>query len=160
MYTIKRFFNRVVRLFQYIPVIWHTEDYDYMYALDIFKYQLKRTGQYVEDADRILSSRLVNAKIKTAIDILDKAYSDHYINEPYKILERQYGKCEFDFREIEGTGNYEFMDLKWEGAVDAEHNQEINDLLRAMEVQAQQKQERAKKLAWQYIHQNIETWWD
>ena len=60
---LRHFFFQVVRVFQYIPVIWKDEDWDYEYLLELMDYKLgrmeKRVGKFgtPEEVEQIRETR-------------------------------------------------------------------------------------------------------
>jgi hypothetical protein len=161
MRKIKIFFRKLKRLIQYIPVIWKTDDYDYGYSIEMFRYQLERTGKFIKKSGHLENSDLVALQIKRACELIDNGYQGGYVEQAEAEFERQYGKSEIVFKEFTEGGEDEYLlDIVWDSAEDAEHNKEINKFYDAHMYAAYKKADRAKKLTWQYIHKNIETWWD
>lgn len=161
MWKIRLFFRKLKRLIQYIPVIWKTDDYDYGYSIDLLRYQLGRTADYIESHAHLENHKLVTLQIRTTCDLIDKGYLGGYVDQAEAEFERQYGKSEIVFKEFtEGEENEYLINILWDSAEDAEHNEEIHEFYTAHMYAAYKKADRAKKLAWQYIHKNIETWWD
>lgn len=158
MYKVKRFFRKLKRLLQYIPMIWKTDDFDYSYSIQLFQYQLRRTADCIEENDYIENSKVVALKIRTACDLLDAGYHGKYIEEAEAEFERQYGESEVIFSETP-EGNFD-MQIRWPIAEDEDHNKEIQEYWSAAMGAAYVKSDRAKKLAWNYIHKNIDQWWD
>ena len=158
MFKIKIFLRKLLRLVDYIPVIWNSGDYDYGYSIDIFRYQLERTANYLESTGHLENSKVLVSQIRTAIDLIDKSYRGGYIEEAEEQFERQYGKCDIQFHDY-GDENFE-MTMYWENAEDDEHNNQINEYYRAHIGAAYEKADRDKVKVWNYIHKNIETWWD
>lgn len=158
MHKVKTFLRRLKRLAQYIPVIWKTNDYDYGYSIELFQHQLRRTADYIEKNGHLENSKVVALKIRTACDLLDAGYHGKYIEEAEASFERQYGKSEIIFSE-NPEGNFE-MQIWWSISEDEDHNKEIQEYWSAAMGAAYVKSDRAKKLAWNYIHKNIDQWWD
>lgn len=49
MHKIKRFFNKIIRLLQYAPIIWNNEDWDFSYMLDLIEFKLKRMRNCLDE---------------------------------------------------------------------------------------------------------------
>lgn len=73
---IKRFFYKLKRVWDFLPIIWKGDDYDYEYSIDLFKYQLNRTADYIQDRSFIVDADDVATKIRTATKLMDKIYDD------------------------------------------------------------------------------------
>jgi len=153
----KRFLRKLKRLTASIPVIWKSEDYDYRYALDIFKFQLLRLADYIESQDRYVGNKNDVARIRTVCRLMDKVYDEEYAMQYQDILKAMYGDnvLNFNFEENE-KGNYN-MTYEYEKWDNAEEIDQIKDELFQM---SQEKQERAHRLLWQLIEKDIRKWWD
>ena len=77
----KRFFRRVRRVIDFLPIIWEGEDYDYCYSIELFKYQLNRTADYIEERNFIESAKDVASEIRTATTLLENVYEEKYIQQ-------------------------------------------------------------------------------
>ena len=158
MWRIKLFLRRLLRLVEWLPVIWRGDDYDYKYSIDVFKYQLQRTANYISSNGHLENGAGVVLQIQTAVDLIDKTYGGGYQDEAEEQFTRQYGESEVIFNENEdGTFDIEFW---WDSALDADHNDEIKKLHTAHMMAAYNKTERDKKVLWVYINKHIDKWWD
>ena len=153
----KRFFRKLKHLTAFIPVIWKSEDYDYRYALDIFKFQLLRLADYIESQDRYVGNKNDVARIRTVCRLMDKVYDEEYAMQYQDILEAMYGDnvLNFNFEENEkGNYNMTYEYEKWDNA------EEIGQIKSELFKMSQEKQERAHRLLWQLIEKDIRKWWD
>ena len=76
----KRFFRRVRRVIDFLPIIWKGEDYDYYYSIQLFQYQLERTADFLESDKAFTSDAIETAsRVRTAVELLDRVYNDHYL---------------------------------------------------------------------------------
>lgn len=163
-WRIKRFFYRIKRVIDFLPIIWKGFDFDYNYAIDLFQFQLKRTADYIDKKGNAINNKDTAAKIRTAVRLIDKVYDEDYSMEYYDHLEKLYGETRHEFIELEdkdekGDPYYE-MKIWNELAVDEEHQKEINEVRHQMFLKGRDKQKRAHKLLWNYIEHNIQRWWD
>lgn len=158
-YSIKRFFRRLYRLVEYLPLIWKSDDYDYRYAVDLFMYQLDRTGDYIltkgihENTDNDFS------RIRTATNLLKKVYDEEYLLEWIDVIEEKYGPSKIDFIPIEGTDNYQMIEVFEKDYTDSELL-EIAEERQILSRVCRVKHERAHRIAWEFIEHNIRYWWD
>lgn len=164
--NITQFFRRLKRVWDFLPHIWRGYDFDYRYAINIFKYQLERTADFMESDKAMTVDADVRAKrIRTAIELLDKVYDEEYSMEYIDTIEKLYGKTCYNFVELEEVSNrtgeklYE-MKIWNENAVDEEHQKEIDEVRSQMMYHSRDKQKRAEKLVWEFISHNIRGWWD
>ena len=160
MYLFKRKYKQIKRTLSFIPIIWRGHDFDYGYAIELFRHQLKRTADLLESKESYTLSSETNAqKIRTAIRLMDKVYEDAYAKEWMDTIVKIYGKDATDF-EFEDTGKgdgssyLKFKYEKWDNA------EEIKQLESRLFTESQDKQRRAHKLLWDFIEHNIQRWWD
>lgn len=158
MWRIRLFLRRLLRLVEWLPVIWEGDDYDYNYSINVFKYQLERTAKYIKCNGHLENGERVVLQIQTAVDLIDKTYNGGYIEQAEEEFTRQYGECEIQFHDYDEE-NFE-MTMWWSSAEDSEHNDQINEFYHAHMFAAHAKAERGKAILWKYINKNIETWWD
>ena len=164
MYWIRRKYKQVKRVISYLPVIWRGYDWDYMYALDVFKHQLGRLADDMEHENANGLTAHERAKsIRTTIKLMDKVYNEDYACEYQDQIEKLYGKTSFDYieseSEINGSKLYT-MKLTNERAVDEDHQKEIDEVKHQMYLLSRDRQEKAHRILWQYIEHNIQRWWD
>lgn len=77
----KRFFKRVRRVIDFLPIIWKGEDYDYYYSIQLFQYQLERTADYIEERGMIVDGPHVVSRMRTAVKLMDRVYNDYYLEQ-------------------------------------------------------------------------------
>lgn len=158
MYWFKRKYRQIQRVIDFLPLIWKGFDFDYGYAVDLFKKQLERTANYLE-SNRAYSMDAKNraSRIRTAIRLIDKVYEEEYAHEYVGKLEKLYGENVLDWDEISvGKDRYEmeYEYEKWDNAA------EISKMKRKLFKESIDKQKRAHKILWDYIEHNIQSWWD
>jgi len=164
MYWIRRKYKQIKRVISYLPVIWRGYDWDYMYALDVFKHQLGRLADDMEHENANGLTAHERAKsIRTTIKLMDKVYNEDYACEYQDQIKKLYGKTSFDYieseSEINGSKLYT-MKLTNERAVDEDHQKEIDEVKHQMYLLSRDRQEKAHRILWQYIEHNIQRWWD
>lgn len=166
MYWFKRKYRQIKRVIDFFPLIWNGYDFDYRYALELFKKQLERQAKFME-SDRAMTLNAKNnaQKIRTAIRLMDKVYDEEYGMEYMDNIEKLYGKTWMDFvnlGEVSKRTGEELYEMKvWnENAVDEQHQKEIDDVRKQMMLLSRDKQNRAHKLLWDFIEHNIQRWWD
>jgi len=160
MYWFRRKYRQIQRVIDFFPLIWKGFDFDYQYAVDLFKKQLERTANHLESERAItLSAPIKVQKIRTAIRLMDKVYEEEYAHEYIDKIKELYGENTLDWWfEDTGKGNdssylrYEYE--KWDNA------DEINEMKRKLFKESIDKQKRAHKLLWDFIEHNIQRWWD
>lgn len=165
MYWVKRKIQQIKRVIDFFPLIWNGFDFDYRYSIDLFKHQLKRTADFLEsDKSYSVSAKNEAKKIRTAIKLMDKVYNEEYGCEYMSTIDKLYGTTHYDFEEtgeLDSDGEPLYRMKLWnEGAVDEEHQKEIDEVRTEMLINAREKEKRAHKLLWDFIEHNIQRWWD
>ena len=164
-WRIKRFFYRIKRVIDFLPIIWKGFDFDYRYSLELFRKQLERQAKFLEsDKALTLSAKHNASRIRTAIRLMEKVYDEEYGTEYMDDIERLYGRSKHEFVELdekdENGDPYYTMKISNELAVDEQHQKEIDEVRHQMFLLGKDKQKRAHKLLWSYIEHNIQNWWD
>ena len=160
VYWFKRKYRQIKRVIDFLPMIWKGYDFDYSYAINLFRHQLIRTEKYMSSPDTMTVNANERAKrIKTAIELLDKVYDEEYGSEYQEQMKSIYGDNVLKWW-FEDTGKgdessylkYEYE--KWE------NKDEVKETFDKLFKQSQDKQKRAEKLVWEFISHNIRGWWD
>ena len=166
MYWIRRKIRQIKRVIDFLPLIWNGFDFDYRYALDLFKKQLERMADHMESEKAVtVSATHTASRIRTAIRLMDKVYDEEYGMEYMEQIERLYGKTHYDWVESEEVSDktgepYYNLVIRNEGAVDEQHQKEIDEVAKQMATLSREKQKRAHKLLWEFVEHNIRHWWD
>jgi hypothetical protein len=163
MYWFKRKYTQITRVISFLPIIWKGYDWDYIYAIEVFKHQLGRLADNMEsDSAHGLHSSNTAIKIRTAIRLMDKVYDEDYGCEYQDQIERLYGKTKHEFVEVEDGIHKGLFDVKTtnEKSVDDDHQKEINEVQHQMFLMSGEKQKKAHRILWKYIEHNIQGWWD
>ena len=160
VYWFKRKYRQIERVIDFLPMIWKGFDFDYRYAIDLFRHQLIRTEKHMSSPYTMTVNANSRARrIKTAIELLDKVYEEEYGTEYQDQMNKIYGDNVLDINfEDAGQGDessyltYEYE--KWE------NKDEVKETFDKLFKQSQEKQIRAEKLVWKFISHNIRGWWD
>jgi hypothetical protein len=165
IYWFKRKYRQINRVIEILPLIWNSYDFDYIYAINLFKFQLGKLADFLEsDKSITVGSNQRAQKIRTAIRLMDKVYKEEYGMEYLDKVEKLYGRTHFDRIELDETDKkgeklYR-IEFRNEFARDKEHQKEIDEISRKLMFQSMDKQKRAHKLLWEFIEHNIQGWWD
>ena len=160
MYWLKRKYRQIQRVIDFLPMIWKGYDWDYSYAIELFRKQLERLADALESDRANTVSAPINAqKIRTVIRLMDRVYDKEYGMEYMTQIDKLYGTTHYDFVDKDGEELYE-MKVWNENAVDEQHQKEIDEVRKQMMIHSLDKQNRAHKLLWDFIEHNIQRWWD
>lgn len=164
MYWFKRKWRQIKRVADFIPIIWKGYDWDYHYAIELFQHQLKRTANSIEKNGHHVGKENTAARIRTAVELMEKVYDEDYGMEYYDVIQNKYGKSNFDFIETgdfdENGDPYYTMEESYENDYTEEELQLISEEKSALRLESFAKQKRAHKILWNFIEHNIQNWWD
>ncbi len=57
LWPLVRTYRKVVKIVQWLPLLWRDEDFSYGYLLDIIQYKLRRMADHIEANDRHVGCR-------------------------------------------------------------------------------------------------------
>jgi len=160
IYYIKRKIQQIKNLIRWFPIIWNQYDFDYSYALDVFKFQLQNISKYLKSDRAVCQSNLQRAeRIDMIVKLMDKVYNEDYCLEWIPKMEELYGKgcMEFVHKPIEDKPHLTTLTFKYETF---DNKEEIRLKSREILNETQAKQDRAHKLLWKLVEHNIQTFWD
>ena len=160
IYWFKRKYRQVKRVLDYLPIIWKGYDFDYRYAIDLFKHQLIRTSNFMEsDRAYAIDSDMRAKRIKTAIELLDKVYDEEYGMEYIDQIKDIYGDNVLDhwFEDAGNNDGSSFLRYEYEKWDNCEEVEQTKNRLFKL---SREKQIRSEKLVWEFISHNIRGWWD
>ena len=164
-YWIRRKWSQIKRVWDFLPLIWKGYDWDYHYAIELFQHQLKRMADHIgSNTAWSLDNKQTASRIRTAVELMDKVYNEEYGMGYYDVIEKKYGKSNFEFietGEFDDKGDpYYTMEIRYEKDYTKEEIELINEEKRALQLECKDKQEHAHKILWDYIEHNIQQWWD
>lgn len=164
-YWFKRKWSQIKRVIDFLPLIWKGYDWDYHYAVEVFQHQLKRMAVHIgSDKAWGMEHKQTASRIRTAVKLMDKVYDEEYGMEYFGIIEKKYGKCNFEFIETgefdEKGDPYYIMEIVYKNNYTKEEIELINEERRALQLESRDKQKRAHKLLWDFVEHNIQSWWD
>ena len=166
MYKIQQFFKQIYNLIRWFPIIWKDKDWDDHYIFEILKFKLKNQAEYIGKKDRHMSAKRDAEIMMLCVRLMDKVQDEYYGMEYH-----DYYKSNIKFiPSISHPGSYEM-----EEELISEHYDDyfkkypliyrmVPDLQAPKEKIAFQMAringERAHKLLFTILEQNIRRWWD
>lgn len=159
-YWFKRKYRQVKRVLDFLPMIWKGFDFDYRYAIDLFRHQLIRTEKHMSSPDAMTVDASSRARrIKTAVELLQKVYDEDYAMEYHDQMTELYGPNVMDpwFEDTGSNDGSSFLRYEYEKW---DNHEEVEQTKTRLFKQSQEKQIRAEKLVWKFISHNIRGWWD
>lgn len=159
MYWVRRKIQQIKRVIDFFPLIWNGFDFDYRYAIDLFKKQFERIAKDMETNGRLECSDVNAQKIRTALRLMDKVYEEEYTHEFMDKIKELYGENALDWwfedtNDGHGSSYLRYEYEKWD------NSDEITEMKNKLFKESIDKQKRAHKLLWDFIEHNIQKWWD
>jgi len=166
MYKIKQFFKRIYNLYRWFPIIWNDQDWDDHYIFEILKFKLKNQAEYIGYHDRHMSAKRDAEIMMLCVRLMDKVQHEYYGREY-----QDYYKSDMRFIPSEShPGSYEMeVEILEENFDDYFKKypliyRMVPDLNAPKEEIAfhiaKINEERAHKLLFKLLEQNIRRWWD
>jgi hypothetical protein len=166
MYKIKQFFRRIYNLYRWAPIIWKDQDWDDHYIFEILKFKLKNQAEYIGGKNRHTTAKRDAEIMMLCVRLIDKVQNEYYGTEYFN-----YHKSDMRFIPSEShPGSYEMeMEILEENFDDYFKKYPliyrlVPDLKASREKIAFQiakiNEERAHKLLFTILQQNIRRWWD
>jgi hypothetical protein len=166
MYEIQQFFKQIHNLIRWFPIIWKDKDWDDHYIFEILKFKLKNQAEYIGKKNRHMSAKRDAEIMMLCIRLIEKVQDEYYETEYHT-----YYKSNIKFvPSISHPGSYEM-----EEELISEHYDDYfkkYPLIYRMvpDLQAPKAKiafqmaringERAHKLLFTILEQNIRKWWD
>lgn len=159
-YPIRRKYQQIKRVIDFLPIVWNGFDFDYIYSVQLFKKQLERQAKFFESGESYSDRATQNAsRIRTAINLMDKVYNEEYGMEWVDKLQEKYGNevLNWDWEETSQGSELFYHRYRYESWDNAE---EIRKVKLELISKSDAKQKKAEKLVWKFIGHNIRYWWD
>jgi hypothetical protein len=164
MYKIKQFFRRIYNLYRWFPIIWKDQDWDYSFIFDILKFKLKNQAEYIGYHDRHMSAKRDAEIMMTCVRLIEKVQDEWYGREYF-----DYHKSELKFIDSEShPGSYE-MEIEYISDNYKDYFNKYPRIYKQVKTDdkhrtaydiAKLNEERAHKLLFKILEQNIRRWWD
>ena len=174
-YLHKDFISGVKKLWYWLPIIWKDRDWDSHYIFEIMKHKLSAQADYIGNRDFHTTAKHDANKMKLCVKLMSLVQEEFYSSE-YS----NYHKTKHWFEDIEGRPNLS----KWESRLLEENfddyfkkypliykkvlngdgrfkleGREDNKQIIAMNI-AHINHDRARKLLFKIMEENVEKWWD
>ena len=184
-YKVKGFFTSVGNLIKWFPFIWKDRDWDDHYIFEVFKFKLEKQAKYIKEKGFHTNSDLDSKRMMLCVKLMEKVQEDFYTMEYMDYEDKDFFFVPTGEGIEDGEGGY-YMEtrLKKENLNDffkihplvykkivTDKKYHIfkmdNDDLTSYEVKSRialnigrYNHERARKLLFKILSENIERWWN
>jgi hypothetical protein len=164
MYKIKRLFNKIIKIFQYIPLLWKDEDWDYSYLLELIKFKLKRIKKQLRKENLIIEEELseIERKIQRTLDAIEKYQGVH----DYFPMEHPFSKYKVTKKRVESSVHpkygqlYSYVDIFEDTGEEVPENHEYHKYCTRYYSRLIKYEEASWNRIWNTIRDNGQKWWD
>ena len=166
MYEIKQFFNRIYNLIRWAPIIWRDQDWDHSYIYEILKFKLKNQARYIGGKNRHTTAKRDAEIMMLCTHLIDKVQDGYYGKEYLEYCESEMkftpsethpGSYEMEFEELSEHYDDYFKKYPLIYRMVPDLNASKDRIAFQM---ARINEERAHKLLFTILEQNIRKWWD
>ena len=159
-YPFAKFFDRMVKIVQYIPILWKDYDWDHMYFFVLMQYKLKRMRQRILKNNMIVRAEEIAAQIKHAEDLIEKWLNDDFCKEEYEAHEKKWGEMvDLSTPLDDGSGLWEW-DMSREKCTTPELKQQESDESMAIHNKCEQERQKCLDDIFNHLRNHVQEWWD
>ena len=164
MYKVKQFFKRIYNLYRWLPVIWKDQDWDDFYIFEVLKFKLKNQAEYIGKRGNHLSAKRDAEIMMLCVRLIEKVQDDYYGCEY-----QEFFKASYKFKDSKEYPGYYEMDIIQESEHFNEYFKKYPRIYKQVKTKDNYKtafsvarinEERAHKLLFKILEQNIRRWWD
>lgn len=166
MYKIKQFFKRIRNLYRWFPVIWKDQDWDDYYIFEILKFKLKNQAEYIGYHNRHTLARRDAEIMMLCTRLIDRIQDEYYGTEYF-----DYHDSKLNFVDSKShPGMYE-VEIDQVSEHFDEYFKKYSRIYNQVKTETEDKykiafnigrinENRAHKLLFKILEQNIKRWWD
>jgi hypothetical protein len=172
MWRIRMFFRTVKNMFRWFPIIWKDEDWDDHFIFEIFKFKLKNQAKYIGNRDFHTRAKRDAEIMNLCVRLMEKIQNDYYSTEHLDFEETS-----FELVPIPNSENYEMKSTYISDTLNDYFNKypliynkvvtkynlvDDNHVVkyRIAMYMSRINHDRARKLLFKLMEQNIERWWN
>lgn len=171
---ISNFITGIKNLITWRDVIWSDVDYDFSGIYDILEFKLKKQYRHFKKHGHLSNCDIITDRLKLCVRLLHMVKTDYYINEIQKYQNIKYEfvripdndslyelKCDLISEQYdEYIQKYKSVYNKLISGKIQTGNLDFTNMKSICMYIARYNQKRAKKLLFNVLEKNIETWWD
>jgi len=164
MYRIKSFFERIHNLYRWFPIIWKDQDWDYHYILETLKFKLSNQSKYTLNKSKQVNASKDARMMDLCVRLISKIQDEYYLIEflDYEVIKHEFKKIEnttelFQLKTETISENFDEYFKKYLRIYKSIDSKECKAGI-AMKI-GNINHNRAKKLLFKILENNIEKWW-
>lgn len=171
-YRVRYFITGVKNLIRWFPIIYKDRDWDDHYIWQVLKFKLKNQAKYIGYHDRHLSAKRDAEIMMLCVSLIDKIQNEYYQSEHMGYHESDFNWI--DCEDIPGHKQLEIIEkLEHYDDYFKKYPRIYKQVINAEKLPFQKNNKggiainiayinhnRARKLLFKILEQNIERWWD
>jgi len=75
---LKTLINNIIRIFQYIPIIWNDRDWDFIFVFILLKYKIERILKHLKNSPFTTLRPKEEKRLKTILFLLDRLIKEDF----------------------------------------------------------------------------------
>lgn len=106
MNRLRRFINKIINVFVWLPIIWNDHDWDHVYFYIIIRHKLKRMEKFFRGPNALcLGSKKQANKIHKCVLVLDRLIEDDYYRlAGMELFDKKWGALRMETAPINKKG--------------------------------------------------------
>jgi hypothetical protein len=154
----------IKNVIRWLPVIWRDKDWDESFIYKILQFKLKNQSEYIATRDWHTRAKRDAEIMMTCVRLIDKINEQYYGMEYFEYYDYDMSTdnpnrfLEFNVTRDELDTYYAKYPLTFKKIV-AQYG-DAKDRSSTALLMGDDRQEKARKLLFKILEQNIETWWD
>jgi len=165
MYRIKQFFRRIYNLYRWFPIIWKDQDWDDHYIFEILKFKLTNQANYISFHDRHTCAKRDAFRMMLCVKLMDRIQTEYY-----GVEYQDYEETEFKFNPSDHCEECSELEIITLSDNLDEYFKKYPLIYKQLKYDSDRRRvalrmgsinhNRARKLLFKILEQNIEKWWD
>lgn len=143
-YFIGDLFDYIKNIIKWSPILWKDKNYDYFYILEVLKFKIENTSEYIEKHKRYIGFERDVERMNTCVRLIDKIQNQSY---------------EFECSSLLGKSTEEYIEkypLTYKSALKSIDKNNPCIAYKMCEI----RHKKALRILFRLLEENIENWWD
>lgn len=157
--TPKQWFRKIVKIIQWIPVLWRDYDFDHSYIFELLRYKLVRMEKLFR-SDRAWGKKAFEQadKIRVAICLLDRICDNKYTSNAIMFHERKWGESEMITEKVDG--GYRLVNFVYPKAKNEEEQKQADKEISRLYKHSNYMEKQDIEYLFKYLNKHIRGFWD
>ena len=157
VYRIKRFFNKIIKIVTFIPILWRDEDWDYNYMLQLLQAKLIFMRRYFMNSNIV--TKETTKKILSGIDKTLESIKKFTENDSFGVYEvKSPFEITHEFRKCENGPASEFISINKDE--NREFTEEDEELFKEYLLKITDEENTNWNAIFNTIRDEARGWWD